>query len=113
VKYQHHYTIVYSEELDGEARWSGTMYDPIREEWQDLGFWYPSQEAALRESELRFRDLMREDEVAKAFKILIDDFKQKGFSLAEVLNGLAELADRDAYPDRVGFLLEEASAAAK
>ncbi len=88
------------------------MYDPIREEWQDLGFWYPSQEAVLRESESRFRDLMREDQVAQAFKIVIDDFKQKGFSLREILDGLAELADRDSYPDRVGFLLEEAASAA-
>ena len=113
MKYQHHYTIVYPSDLDGEARWGCKMYDPIREEWDEFGEWYPSQEAALRESEIRFRDLMREDQVAQVFKILIDDFKQKGFSLAEILNGLAELADRDSYPDRVGFLLEEASAAAK
>ncbi len=113
MNYHHHYTILYSEQFDGEPRWGCHMYDPIRERWEDLGFWYPSQEAALRESEVRFGERMIEDEVARAFKILIDDFKQKGFSLAEILSGLAELADRDGYPDRVGFLLEEASAAAK
>jgi hypothetical protein len=108
VKSYHHYTIVHCDELDGQARWGARLYDPVRREWQDLGFWYPTQEAVLRESEVRFRELMRENEVAEALKLVIDDFKQKGFSLAEILNGLAELAHRDNYPDRVAFLIEQA-----
>ena len=109
----HHYAIIYCDEIDGEPRWGARLYDPFKGQWEDFGFWFYSREDLLRESEVRFRELMRENEVAEAFKLVIDDFKQKGFSLSEILNGLAELSHRDKYPDRVGFLIEQAVEEAK
>lgn len=108
-----HYAIIYpSESLEGQPGWTAKSYDPIRKEWFEIGAWYPSQQEALDEAEARFRESIREDEVARTFKPVIDGLKRSGFSLAEILNGLAELADRDSYPDRVGYFLEEAAAKA-
>lgn len=111
---QHHYTIVYpSESLEGEAGWTAKSYDPIRQEWFWIAGWHPSQQGALDEAEARFHELMREDQVVKTLKPVIESLKRAGFSVAEILNGLAELAHRDAYPDRVGYFLEEAASAAE
>ena len=111
---QQHYTIVYpSQSIEGQPGWSAKTYDPIREEWVELGSWYSTQEAVLQEASVRFCELMRQNQVAEVLKPVIDDLRQKGFSLGEILDGLAELAHRDAYPTQVGYLLEEAARAAE
>lgn len=108
-----HYAIIYpSESLEGKAGWTAKSYDPIKKEWFEIDAWYLTQQEALDEAEARFRESIREDQIVRIFKPVIDNLKQSGFSLAEILNGLAELAHRDAYPDRVGYLLEEAAAKA-
>lgn len=102
-----------SQSVDGRPGWTAKFFDPIRQQWVWVADWHPNREAALREAEVRLQELIRENQLTEAFKDVIDDFKQKGFSFAEILNALAELAHRENYPNQVGYFLEEASRAAE
>lgn len=105
-----HYSILYpSESLDGRPGWTAKSYDPIRGIWFEIADWCPTQQAALQAAQDWFRELMREDQVVQTIRPVVEELKKSGFSLAEILNGFADLAHRDSYPDRVGYFLEEAA----
>jgi hypothetical protein len=87
------------------------LYNPYRQAWCRL-FLPSNEQEALEEAKFHIEELAKEDVVAQSFKSLIDGFAEKGFTLREALNGLAELAHRESYPDEVGRLLERASEAA-
>jgi hypothetical protein len=102
-----------SQSVDETPGWTAKFFDPVRQQWTWVAGWHPNREGALQEAEIRFQELIRENELTQLFNAIIDDFQEKGFSLQEILNSLAELVHRKNYPSQVGYFLEQASAAAE
>ncbi len=93
----------------GDDGFGARGYHPYQGAWLEiLESWDSTQDGALEKAQTSVREWMREAHVAEMFKPVFEQLERDGYSPAEILNGLSELAYRRKYPNDAIWYLEKA-----